>query len=216
MWVLNLRSKPRRSTRLLHFNWQLKLIHVRSQTPLLHLLIKCSRFSLTSLWIILRFYGEEFFPEQSSWWFCRKLSTLGTKITQHTSILMRPLVSESSKTSKTPVSPIFQISKKQSQICQRLKTLSPNIEGKVTKESAKSHHLYWSFHCVQIEATARKGEILPFFTTAIKCKGVTSIPSFTTYTLILACCERRTKNARVTRHPAVEAIELVQVLPASL
>ena len=127
---------------------------------------------------------------------------------------MRPLVSESSKTSETPVSPIFQISKKQSQICQRLKTLSPNIEGKVTKESAKSHHLYWSFHCVQIEATARKGEILPFFTTAIKCKGVTSIPSFTTYTLILACCERRTKNTRVTRLPAVEAIELVQVLPA--
>ena len=136
---------------------------------------------LTSLWIILRFYGEEFFPEQSSWWFCRKLSTLGTNITQHTSILMRPLVSESSKTSETPVSPIFQISKKQSQICQRLKTLSPNIEGKVTKESAKSHHLYWSFHCVQIEATARKGEILPFFTTAIKCNGVSSISSFRTW-----------------------------------
>ena len=91
------------------------------------------------------------------------------------------------KTSKTPLSPIFQILKKQRSPLPNLSTVE-NIfpqyrDPKVTKvkRSAKSHHLCWRFHCVQIEATARKGEILPFFTTAIKCNGVSGISSFRTW-----------------------------------
>ena len=63
--------------------------------------------------------------------------------------------------------------------------MSPNIDGKVTnvKKSATFHHLHWSFHCVQFEATAWTGGIFPLLTTAIKRQEVRSIPSFRTWAI---------------------------------
>ena len=64
--VLNLRSTPNAQAARILAPVYILIVNVRSQTPLFHLLIESSRFTLTGLWIILRFPGENVFLEQSS------------------------------------------------------------------------------------------------------------------------------------------------------
>ena len=64
--VLNLRSTPNAQAARILAPVYILIVNVRSQTPLFHLLIESSRFTLTSLWIILRSPGENVFLEQSS------------------------------------------------------------------------------------------------------------------------------------------------------
>ena len=69
--VLNLRSTHNaQAARILApvyiLTVNLNQFHVWSQKHLFHLLIESSRFTLTSLWIILHFPGENFFLKQSS------------------------------------------------------------------------------------------------------------------------------------------------------
>ena len=64
--VLNLRSTPNAQAARILAPVYILIVNVRGQTPLFHLLIESSRFTLTSLWIILRSPGENVFLEQSS------------------------------------------------------------------------------------------------------------------------------------------------------
>ena len=129
--------------------------------------------------------------------FGRKSFTLWTKICQHISFLMRPLICDcskipkSEKTSETPLcldgADLFSKYRKtkgaRRQSCQQLKGMTPNIDRKVTnvQKSTKFHHSQWRFHRVRFEVTAWTSEILPFLITAIKCREVSSFPSFRTW-----------------------------------
>ena len=64
--VLNLRSTPNAQAARILAPVYILIVNVPGQTPLFHLLIESSRFTLTSLWIILRSPGENVFLEQSS------------------------------------------------------------------------------------------------------------------------------------------------------
>lgn len=128
--------------------------------------------------------------------FSRNLFTLETESVNTPSFLIRPLICEFSKISKswkkkhqrrlcasvgqTNFSKSRKIKGARCQSCQQLKKVTPNIDDKVSKvkKRAKFHHLHWRFHCVRFEATAWTGEIFPFLTTAIKCQEVKGIPSF--------------------------------------
>ena len=131
--------------------------------------------------------------------FSRNLFTLETESVNTPSFLIRPLICEFSKISKswkkkhqrrlcasvgqTNFSKSRKIKGARCQSCQQLKKVTPNIDDKVSKvkKRAKFHHLHWRFHCVRFEVTAWTGEIFPFLTTAIKCQEVRSISSFRTW-----------------------------------
>ena len=131
--------------------------------------------------------------------FSINLFTLGTESVNTPFFLMRPLICEFSKISKswkknikdacvlrlgqTNFSKSREIKGARRQSCQQLKRVTPNIDNKVSKvkKRAKFHHLHWRFYCVRFEATAWTGEIFPFLTTAIKCQEVRSISFFRTW-----------------------------------
>ena len=80
----------------------------------------------------------------------------------------------------------FQISKNQRSPPPKLSTVERNDSQywRQSHERGKErevHHSHWRFHRVRFEATAWTSEIFPFLTTAIKCREVSSIPSFRTW-----------------------------------
>ena len=80
----------------------------------------------------------------------------------------------------------FQMSKNQRSPPPKLSTVERNDSQywRQSHERGKErevHHSHWRFHRVRFEATAWTSEIFPFLTTAIKCREVSSIPSFRTW-----------------------------------
>ena len=80
----------------------------------------------------------------------------------------------------------FQMSKNQRSPLPKLSTVERNDSQywRQSHERGKErevHHSLWRFHRVRFEATAWTSEIFPFLTTAIKCREVSSIPSFRTW-----------------------------------
>ena len=120
--------------------------------------------------------------------FCGTLITLGIKICQHTSFLMRPLtcnflkISNREKTSKTPVylGGLTNFSKSQKnrgarrQSCQQLKRMTPNIDDKVTNVGKSTKFPYY-------------GRQMPRNEQYSFLQDLGNTPNS-------ACCERRTKK----------------------
>ena len=129
--------------------------------------------------------------------FCRKLFALGAKICQHISFRMRPLICDFSKIPKSGKNikdtgvlgwgwPIFPNVEKPKEpaakaVNSRKEWLSVLTAKSWSGKEREVHHPHWRFHRVRFEATAWTSEIFPFLTTAIKCREVSSIPSFRTW-----------------------------------
>ena len=107
------------------------------------------------------------------------------------------------------------------QICQRLKTFSPNIGTPRSRKWKGARNLIiYADDFIACRSKLQQGKAR-FYLSLLRPSNAMEWAVFLPlgpgkYTLISACCEPRPKNLRVTRLSAVKAIQLVQVLPASL
>ena len=129
------------------------------------------------------------------------------------------------KTSKTPLSPIFQISKKQRSPLPNLSTVENIVPPYIgTPRSRKwkgaRNLIIYTDDFIACRSKLQQGKAR-FYLSLLRPSNAMEWAVFLPsgpgkYTLISVCCEPRPKNLRVTRLSAVKAIQLVQVLPASL